>query len=79
MTGLLSLLASSWPPAEGIWVPGRVGKSEGIMGVVNRPDCEGRVLTGDPTFRQVFHSQFPTIYQFSWLPGSHWKKVDWEG
>lgn len=65
MPSLLWLPVSSRPPTGSSWVAGQVGKSEGVTGVVNRLDCQGRILTGDPTFREVFHSRFHTIYQFS--------------
>ena len=62
MSALLLLPVSSWH-LQGHLGTGQMGKNEGVMGVI--PDCKGRVLTGDPTFREVFHSHFHTIYQFS--------------
>lgn len=54
-TPALSLLSvSAWPPARNIWIPGQRGKSEGVVGVVDRPDCEGRALTGGPPLESFF-------------------------
>lgn len=41
-------------------------------GVENRPDCEGRIPTADPTFREVFLGYSMQFHQFSWLPRSDW-------
>lgn len=50
----LSVPASSWPPRQ-------VGKRKDVTGVANRPDCEERISTGDPTFREVFLRRCHTL------------------
>lgn len=51
---LLSVPASAWPPCQ-------VGTCKDITGVANRPDCEERISTDDPTFREGFLRRCHTV------------------